>query len=305
MSVEQQSFGGQPQLQAESHYIDTPEQVELQFNIAGLGSRFVAVLLDHLIQLVAFVIEFLLFLWIASAAPAGAKNTGLDTAGKWFLGVIIFLNFTFFCGYFALFEAFWKGKTPGKHVMKLRVIKDSGRQITFFEALARNLIRFPELFVPGLYLTGVIAMLCNKSQKRLGDLAAGTIVVHERVEEQPLLVQQPSSFQPRSIFQAASPEQAPLDPWKVNAPSLIETGSESRGGAFPADAVAKLGTQDLMVIEAFFTRALDLSVELRATMAAKLARQMTAKMGVSLPEGNPERALESIAYAMRGNGRAW
>jgi len=303
VSVEQQSFRGEPQIQAETHYIDTPEQVELHFNVAGIGSRFVALLLDNLIIGAALFIEILLFVWIASAAPKG-PTPALDTAGKWFLAFVIFANFAFLWGYFALFEAFWNGQTPGKRVMKIRVIKDTGRQITFFEALARNLLRFVD-GLPGAYLVGVITMLCNKSQKRLGDLVAGTIVIHERIDEQPLLVQQPSSFQARSIFQAASPAQAQLEPWKVNAPALVEPGFESRSGMFPADAVAKLGGQDLVVIEAFFARALDLSMELRATMATKLARQMTAKMGVAMPEGNPERALESIAYAMRGNGRAW
>jgi uncharacterized RDD family membrane protein YckC len=307
MSLEQQSFRGEYQGTAESHYIDTPEQVELRFNVAGIGSRFVAVLVDSLIMGFCFFIEILLFVWIAAAAPESARNGSLDTAGKWFLAFVIFANFAFFWGYFALFEAFWNGQTPGKRVMKIRVIKDAGRQITFFEALARNLLRFVD-YMPGAYLVGVITMLCNKGHKRLGDFAAGTIVVHERIDEQPLIVNQ-SSFQPTSIFQAASPAQAALEPWKVNAPQLIEPGAESRAigsGPFPADAVAKLSAQDLVMIESFFARALDLTIELRATMAMKIARQITAKMGVALPEGNPERALEAIAYAMRGSGsRRW
>ena len=73
---------------------------------------------------------------------------------------------------------------------------------------------------------------------------------------------------------------------------------------FPADAIAKLGQQDLVVIEAFFARALDLSLETRAQIAERLAKQMMAKMGTSLPEGNPERALESIVFSMRGSGRS-
>ena len=99
---------------------------------------------------------------------------------------MIFAGFLLVWGYFSLFEAFWRGQTPGKRAMKLRVIKDAGRQITLFESLARNLLRIVDYF-PGLYLTGVITMLCNKRSKRLGDLAAGTLVVHERGDEQPLL----------------------------------------------------------------------------------------------------------------------
>ncbi len=72
---------------------------------------------------------------------------------------------------------------------------------------------------------------------------------------------------------------------------------------FAADAVARLGAQDLVVIEAFFARMLDLPMETRAALAYRIAGQMAAKMGVALPEGNPERALESMAFQMRGSGK--
>jgi len=72
---------------------------------------------------------------------------------------------------------------------------------------------------------------------------------------------------------------------------------------FPADAVAKLNAQDLVVIETFFSRMLDLPMETRAAVAYRMVTQMTAKMGVAVPEGNPERALESMAYQMRSGGR--
>jgi hypothetical protein len=67
--------------------------------------------------------------------------------------------------------------------------------------------------------------------------------------------------------------------------------------------VARLSGQDLMVIETFFGRMLDLPLETRAALAYRMAGQMAAKMGVALPEGNPERALESMAYQMRSAGR--
>jgi uncharacterized RDD family membrane protein YckC len=276
-SFEQNGFSRQ-QNQAQQLYIDTPEQVELQFMVAGIGSRFVAVLLDHLIQLAALVVELLLFAWIGSSAPKG-NSAPLDTAGKWAIGVVIFLNFCLVWGYFALFEAYWHGQTPGKRVMKLRAIKDSGRQITLFEALARNLMRFVD-YLPSLYVVGVITMLCNKQNKRLGDMVAGTLVVHEAREEQPLLPQ-------RNMFLPANDA-----PWQTPVVSSM----------FAADAVAKLKPADLVVIDAFFARALDLELDVRAAMAHRIAQQMAVKMGVALPEGNPERALESMAVAMRGGG---
>ena len=262
--------------------IDTPEQVELRYSVAGIGSRFVAILLDQLIIGGFFFVLFLVFALVASGAGSSDK---LDTAGMWVLAIMFFLVFLAIWGYFALFEALWHGQTPGKRVMKLRVIKDSGRQITLFEALARNLLRFVD-YLPGLYLTGVITMLCNKRNKRLGDFAAGTLVVHERSEDQPLIF--------KSSTTILAPTSVPVnEPWRDNVPAI-----------FPADAVARLSGQDLVVIETFFARMLDLELETRAALAYKIAGQMAAKMGVPLPEGNPERALESMAYQMRGSGRS-
>jgi len=271
---------GHQQGLAQQLYIDTPEQVELQFAVAGIGSRFVAQLLDFLIVFVSLVLELLFFAWVGANAPKN-QSASLDTAGKWALAVLIFLNFAFVVGYFALFEAYWHGQTPGKRVMKLRVIKDSGRQITFFEALARNTVRLID-YMPSLYLVGVITMLCNKQNKRLGDLAAGTLVVHESRDEQPLLPQHNAFLPAREAAE-----------WKNPVVS----------GVFAADDVAKLKAVDLVVIDTFFARALDLDVDVRAAMALRIAQQMAVKMGVMLPEGNPERALEAIAVAMRGGIR--
>lgn len=265
--------------------IDTPEQVELNYSVAGVGSRFIAVLLDSLIIFGFYVIAILaLVLIFSGAARIGLKAAAeLDTAAKWVLAIFILLNFLLLWGYFALFEALWHGQTPGKRAMKLRVIKDSGRQITFFESLARNLLRFVD-YLPGLYLTGVIAMLCNRHNKRLGDLAAGTLVIHEPLDPQPLLVQGNTLTPAGWAHQAATP-------WEQPAPM------------FPADAVARLSTHDLAVLEAFFARMLDLPLQTRAEVAYKIAAQTAAKMGVPLPDRNPERVMESIVWQMRNGQR--
>jgi uncharacterized RDD family membrane protein YckC len=262
--------------------IETPEQVDLRFPVAGIGSRFVALLIDHLIQfliLALIVVAFAVFAGGSTANEAAKTNGGMDTAAKWFIAFVIFIVFSLILGYFALFEAFWHGQTPGKRIMKLRVIKDSGRQITLFEALARNLLRFFVDYLPSFYLVGVIAMLCNRKNKRLGDMAAGTLVVHELTVED-----HSAAFVGGEDFFARGVEKQP------------ESG-------LPADAIARLEPSDLHVIETFFARALDLDLQTRAAMAARIAARMAAKMGVTLPEGNPERALEAMAKAMRGSGR--
>ena len=284
--IERRSF-------ADQLSIETPEQVALEFPVAGIGSRFVALLLDHLVQ-IGTLIALALIVALVSAA---AGERGMQTLpGKWFLAGFFFLLFLLYWGYFALFEAFWRGQTPGKRIMRIRVIKDAGRQITLFEALARNFLRVVD-YLPSMYLAGLITMLCNKRNKRLGDLAAGTMVVHERGDEQPLLHTGASPASTGSLFASSAgfrTPPVPLDPWRP-APGTLEL--------FPPDATVRLGPQDLVIIEAFFARALDLPLETRAAMAHRILGEMSAKMGVPAPEGNPERALEAIATALRGRGR--
>lgn len=262
--------------------IDTPEQVELEFAVAGVGSRFVAVLIDHMIMAGLFLLLGLMWGFLASSVV-----NRVNLLGKWILAMFIALNFVLYWGYFTLFEAFWRGQTPGKHIMKLRVIKDAGRQITLFEAMSRNLLRIID-YLPFFYLAGVITMLCTKRHQRLGDLVAGTIVVHERGDEQPLLIERGTSIMPARSSPAVDP---------------IWSSAVQNAGSLPADAVAKLRPDDLLLIESFFARALDLSLTTRAEIAGRIAAQMAARMDLSVPEGNPERFLEAIAYAMRSNAR--
>ena len=250
--------------------------------MAGLGSRFVAVLLDHLIQF-----GFFFIFGILAAVLFGSIANRINLLGKWILAAFIALDFLLIWGYYTLFEAFWHGQTPGKHIMKLRVIKDSGRQVTLFEAMSRNLLRIVD-YLPAFYLVGVITMLCTKRNQRLGDLAAGTIVVHERSDDQPLLIERGTSIMPAQLASGYD--------------TLAAAAQDAK--SLPADAVAKLGADDLLLIESFFARALDLSLATRAEIAARVTTQLAAKMNVAVPVGNPERFLEAIAYAMRSSARS-
>ncbi|WP_263373724.1 RDD family protein [Granulicella aggregans] len=275
--------------------IETPEQVELRFPVAGIGSRFLAILIDSIIQFVAVMVLFLLFFVVVTVATNGgqtaapqASNVNPETAAKWFIAAVILFYFLLYWGYFSLFEAFWNGQTPGKKLFKIRVIKDTGRQVTLFEALARNLLRVVDS--QPFYLIGVITMLCNKQQKRLGDFVAGTLVVHDRLEDQPLLAHNSRTF--TAALYAPAPFQ--------------EFPQPERSGQIPlpADAVARLQVQDLNVIDAFLARSLDLEIATREEMAAKIATRIAAKMQISIPAGtNPERFLEAVAFDMRAAAR--
>ena len=152
--------------------IDTPEQVHLEFTLAGIGSRFMAVFLDMLIQAAVFVLLIFLSLFWASSGFFNFRRS------IWWSAFITLVIFCLYWVYYALFEALWKGQTPGKRWAGIRVIKESGRPINVFEAIARNLVRAIDFF-PGFYGVGVLTMLLNAKSRRLGDYVAGTIVVHE------------------------------------------------------------------------------------------------------------------------------
>ncbi len=273
--------------------IETPEQVDLHFPIAGIGSRFIAVLLDTVFQGIAYTLLILLiYLLTKNAADPTVHNS--KRADEWITAAVILFHFLLYWGYYALFEAYWKGQTPGKRLMKLRVLKDSGRSITLFESMMRNLVRVIDM-LPGWYLIGLISMLCNKQNKRLGDFVAGTIVVHERMDEQPLM-----SHVSRTFTSSLYPEQAAVTSLMPHARQ--EWAANEAG--LPADAVARLQPSDLHTIEIFFSRALDLSVQKREELGTRLAATMSAKMQFPLPEGvRPERLLELIAHKMRSQGR--
>ncbi len=155
--------------------IDTPEQIALEFPLAGAGSRFLALAIDSLIQiggLLGLVLLGLGALWLRSA--------GFQASSTWIVAGLLFAGFAIYYGYFAVFEAMWGGQTPGKRTVGLRVIKVSGEPITTYEALLRNLLRIVDQ-MPAIYAVGVLSVFFTSRNQRLGDLVAGTVVVQEHV----------------------------------------------------------------------------------------------------------------------------
>ncbi|GAC1389122.1 MAG: RDD family protein [Vulcanimicrobiaceae bacterium] len=160
--------------------VRTPESIAFSYDLAGLGSRFLAVLLDLLVQLVITGLIVWALIAISSHAPPAAKMSSAEEklAQSIAIAIIIFMVFTIFFGYFIFFEAAWNGQTPGKRLLGIRVVRDGGYPVDFMSSLIRNLVRTLEFGI-GFYLLSAIASLASPENKRLGDYAAGTIVVRD------------------------------------------------------------------------------------------------------------------------------
>jgi uncharacterized RDD family membrane protein YckC len=243
--------------------IDTPEQVHLEFTLAGIGSRFMAVFLDMLIQLVGFLLLiFLSFLW----ASSGFWNYRRSI---WWNAIVTLVVFCIYWVYYALFEALWKGQTPGKRWAGIRVIKETGRPINAFEAIARNLVRVIDFF-PGFYGVGVLTMLLNAKNRRLGDYVAGTIVVHE------------TSDRESSLF--------------FNTPVRAD---------FTLHQAAGLTVQEAELIETFLARRLEIPPEVRRYNAQRITDMISTRLQIP-PEARPpdnENFLELMVREFRNRAQ--
>ncbi len=148
--------------------VETPEQIDINYQKAGIGSRFYAALLDTLLLVLIMLVGT--YVNIRFITELG------DVLGKWLGAVGGIVIFAMFWGYYMVFEITTNGQSPGKLVLGLRVIKEGGYPISFADSAIRNLVRLVD-FLPFCYGTGLLVMLINKNWQRLGDLAAGTLVV--------------------------------------------------------------------------------------------------------------------------------
>jgi uncharacterized RDD family membrane protein YckC len=252
--------------------IETPEQTSLEFPLAGVGSRFLAMLADTALQTVAAAAVVLV---TSLLVPAFRWMRLFGAIGKWgpqwALGALVLAFFLINSGYFAFFESIWNGQTPGKRYTDIRVIKDDGRPITVYDAIARNLLRIVDE-LPGLYGIGVISILLSKQGKRLGDYVAGTVVVHEKAIEaaRPFLDSPPANNDSAEIYDVSS-----------------------------------ITLDELYLMETFFQRRDSFDPALRTSIAAQIASKMAQKLNVRVV-GWPqtERFLEAVYAQCRATGRS-
>jgi uncharacterized RDD family membrane protein YckC len=242
--------------------IETPERVPLHFGLASIGNRFIACAIDHAIQTFALILIFVGFLLLADTTNV---ESAFSTAPKWVYAVMIIVLFLILTGYFAFFEWLWSGQTPGKRWLKLRVIREDGRPITFWEASVRNLIRSFDMMPAPFYSIGLISVFSTTRDQRVGDMVAGTVVVREREAEAPAFAK---------VF--ASP---------VSDPALRRSFKPVN---FTGD-LNSLTESEIQVVETFLRRRWDLADVPRQWMAWRVSLPILYKI-------RPTYDLETFTY---------
>jgi len=216
--------------------VRTPESIAFYYELAGLGSRFLAVTIDFIIQLLVFI-GLLLLLGLAAqrVGPlAGSLHFNSSQAQAVVIAFFILVVFLIFFAYFIVFEAIWNGQTPGKRLLGIRVVRDGGYPLDLGSSVLRNLIRVVEAAF--MYIPSAISALVSAQNKRLGDLAAGTIVVRDRAFE----VTDPQAWLRGDTVPPAPPLVAPsaltAEEW-----ALVDRYIERRTSLPPAVAAATAG----------------------------------------------------------------
>lgn len=157
--------------------LHTPESVELEFTLAGIGNRAYALLIDYIIFgliIIVFLVGALIFnsVLLETITKLVGSTNRLEL---WLIAVQALIGFFIYVGYFVFFETVWSGQTPGKRYVKIRVIRDDGRPVRLQQSTLRALLRpFDDLFFIGVFL-----IVFNQREKRLGDLVGGTLVIQE------------------------------------------------------------------------------------------------------------------------------
>jgi uncharacterized RDD family membrane protein YckC len=243
--------------------IDTPELTSLEYPIAGLGSRFLAILADTAIQIVLAFVVFIIGM-IIGAGVAAFGGIG----PQWVVAIVIVLIFLLNSGYFALFEIFWNGQTPGKRYAQVRVIKDDGRPIGAYEAIVRNVLRVVDM-LPAMYGIGLLSIFLSRKSKRLGDFVAGTVVVHEKT----------------------------LEGVRPYAETKIDE-------TLPPIDTSKVTLDEVRLIETFLNRRDSLDPAVRTNMALQISNRLANKMELTI-YGWPrtERFLEAVIEQCRQSDR--
>lgn len=254
--------------------VRTPESVELEFVLAGIGNRAFALVVDYLIWGAALI--GLLIAWGIVSFQLQDYFSNVRNIGLWLTAISLLMVFAVYTGYFVVFETLWQGQTPGKRFVKIRVIRDDAQPVGLSQALLRSLLR-P---IDDSFFIGMFFIILGKREKRLGDWVAGTLVVQE---ERPIVA---SSF-------PVSPDAQLL------ADDLLKTAN-----------IKALLPDDFAVIREYLQRRSLMNDQARSELNLQLARQARTLIGLQdLPfQMTPDLFLEAVylAYQQQSNqGNRW
>ena len=246
--------------------LETPESIEIEFSLVGPGTRFCAAIVDMTYLVILTVAIFILWLVAFAGASASLGRLFDDAAGgviDFTSAILIIALFLLFSGYHLFFEWWMNGQTPGKRHFKIRAVRDNGTPMGGTDLLIRNLLR-PVDFLPFFYVLGGTISLFHPMHKRLGDLAAGTIVVNE--EE--------------------------ID-YRGRTDKKYEVAERDFGGTNP-----ELTPKEVQVLRGFLSRREELLPEAREALANRLAGPLHEKYGGSFfdAESYIEKLIEGRQY---------
>ncbi|WP_298815374.1 RDD family protein [Chloroflexus sp.] len=246
------------------YHVETPEGVVLVYTPAGPASRTMAAVVDYTILAFLFVIGLTAF---AVTGDTGLLNNDLGLA---LFGLFSFgLNW----GYYVFFELIWNGQTPGKRLVGLRVLREGGRPVDVVAVITRNLMRAID-FLPLGYGIGLLSLFIDRYNRRLGDLAAGTVVAREG---EPIILD--NILKPVEV---RVPQRAPDAPPTPLLPNI-----------------ERLTPAERTLITDFLQRRDSLSAGARAALAAQLAVLIHQRLELPLAGGHPERFLEHVEREYR------
>jgi len=229
----------------------TPEAVSLDLDLAGVGSRSVGAIVDGLIQGALLIAGFV----AGSLSPAFGEGFGLVVVGVIFFTLVVF-------GYHGIFEGLWEGQTPGKRVARIRVVGAAGQPVTWRQVVIRSVFRLIDMSP-----IGVVTIILTRRSQRLGDLAAGTVVIREQ--------------------KVPEPAELRLEPDPVRdeyARSLDASG---------------LSEQEYGLVRSFLQRRKSLQPEAAAALASQLATPLRARLGREPGEVGDQQFLEALLVAVR------
>jgi len=189
--------------------IDTPENVVFDYEVVGIGTRFIAALIDTLILTIALTI-----ISIAGVLIRVQFTNDSEAADSWLVGILGVISFVVLWGYFIFFELTWNGQSPGKRWVSIRVIRRDVTPVMLFESIIRNLVRIVD-FLPVGYGVGIVTMFVHPQSCRLGDLAACTLVVREQEEVQLNSLRERPVNRPLTYSSQSSTVEEQSSPWPI------------------------------------------------------------------------------------------